>query len=137
MACLMITVGTAGAQTASMKGALRIRIDVGGQVLTATLADNPTTRDLMSQLPLVLTAKDFMATEKVAYPPRKLSVDAAPASYTPVEGDLCYYGPWGNLALFYASGKPSPGLVLLGRFDGPVDALRKQGEIAVRIERAR
>ena len=112
----------------------RVRIGLAGRSLTATLVDNPTTRDLVSLLPLELPGKDFMHFEKIAYLPRKLTTRDAPPSYTPVAGDFAYFDPWGNLALFHDDWRPSPGLVHLGRFDGPVDALRIKGEMPVRVE---
>lgn len=118
----------AGAQT------YRVRIQLAGRSLTATLVDNPTTRDLVSLLPLDLPGKDFMHFEKIAYLPRKLTTREAPSSYTPVAGDFGYFHPWGNLALFHEDWQPSPGLVYLGRFDGPVDALRIKGELPIRVE---
>ena len=39
--------------------AQQIRITVDGQVVAATLADNPTTRDFVSRLPLTLTLGDY------------------------------------------------------------------------------
>jgi len=113
----------------------RLRVEVNGQVLGVALLDNPTSRDLLSLLPLELTAKDHAATEAVAYPPRKLSTRSAPAAHTPVAGDFAYYAPWGNLALFHADGHPSPGLVLLGRITGPLQALRLRGEVKLTIVR--
>lgn len=112
----------------------RVRIQLAGRSLTATLVDNPTTRDLVSLLPLDLPGRDFMHFEKIAYLPRKLTTHEAPPSYTPVAGDFGYFDPWGNLALFHDDWRPSSGLVYLGRFDGPVDALRIKGEMPIRVE---
>lgn len=132
LAWLATSAGAVKAQTAPRPG-LRLRLEWGTQLLTATLTDQPITRDLLALLPLSLKAQDYMATEKVAYLPRKLATGGAPTAHTPVAGDLCYYAPWGNLALFYADGKPSPGLVLLGRFDGAADALRDLADGPLRI----
>ena len=68
--------------------------------------------------------------------PRKLDTTSAPASYTPEAGDITHYAPWGNLAIFYKRFRTSKGLVRLGAFDGPIDALLKDGAISVRIEAA-
>lgn len=120
----------------AQQSATRLRLTLGSQALAVRLVDNPSTRDLLTLLPLDLTAKDFMSNEKLAYLPRKLTTQGAPPSITPVAGEFCYYAPWGNLALFHADGEPSPGLVMLGRFEGPVDALRVKGEVALRVARA-
>ena len=137
LALLLTSAGAAWSQTGQIQPTIRIRLDIGGQVLTATLFDNPTTRDLLSLLPLALTAKDFMSFEKLAYLPRKLTTQGAPASYTPAAGDVGYYDPWGNLAFFHDKWNPSPGLVLLGRFEGAIDVLRIKGDTPVRIAQVR
>lgn len=113
---------------------MKIRFMIDGKVIDATLRDNATTRDFLSLLPMTLTLGDYHATEKVADLPRTLDTTDAPASYTPEAGDITYYAPWGNLAIFYKPFRSSRGLVHLGAFDGPIDALLKDGAIPVRIE---
>jgi hypothetical protein len=81
--------------------AMKIRIKAGDKVITATLVDNATSRDFVSLLPLELTLQDYAATEKIGYLPRKLASDGAPPGSEPVAGDISYYAPWGNLAVFY------------------------------------
>lgn len=124
----------ASAPRNAISRAYRVRIQLAGRSLTATLVDNPTTRDLVSLLPLDLPGRDFMHFEKIAVLPRKLTTHEAAPSYTPVAGDFGYFDPWGNLALFHDDWRPSSGLVYLGRFDGSVDALRIKGDMRVRVE---
>jgi hypothetical protein len=114
----------------------RIQIIAGEDVLAATLDDTPSGRDFASMLPLELTLTDYHRTEKIADLPRKLDTSEAPASYTPKTGDITLYAPWGNLAIFYKPFQNSRGLVRLGAFDGPLDALIKDEPIKVRIELA-
>jgi hypothetical protein len=114
----------------------RIHVIVGNETLSATLDDTPAGRDFAALLPLEPTLSDYNTTEKVADLPRKLDTSDAPASYTPKTGDITYYAPWGNLAIFYKPFRSSKGLVRLGAFDGPIDALLKDGAISVRIEAA-
>ncbi len=96
---------------------MQIRITAGDQHFTARLDDSVAARDFAALLPLQLTMKDYASTEKIADLPRALSTEGAPAAITPVTGDLTYYAPWGNLALFYRGGHYSPGLVRLGRIE--------------------
>jgi hypothetical protein len=112
----------------------KILVTVGNETLDATLDDTTAGRDFAALLPLELTLSDYNATEKVADLPRKLDTTDAPVSYSPKAGDITYYAPWGNLAIFYKPFRTSSGLVRLGAFDGPIDALLKGGEIPVRIE---
>ncbi len=59
--------------------------------------------------------------------PRRLPGDGATPFSSEAPGDLCYYAPWGNLALFYAGYTFSAGLIRLGRMDGWQEALRVRG----------
>jgi hypothetical protein len=79
------------------------------------LNDSATARDLATLLPLTLDMEDFHQSERIADPPRKLDTSGAPDAATPKAGDLAYYAPWGNLAVFYRDGQHSPGLIILGR----------------------
>ena len=106
-----------------------------GAVLAATLDDNPTASDFAALLPLQLTLEDHAATEKISDLPRRLSIAGAPAGSTPSAGDIAYYAPWGNLALFHRPFRYSEGLVTLGRIDAGVDVLRRPGRLTVKIER--
>jgi hypothetical protein len=112
---------------------MKIRIDVAGTVIAATLHDNETSRDFVSLLPLTLTLTDYAATEKVSDLPRRLSKCGAPSGSEPSVGDVSYYAPWGNLALFYRGAPYAEGLVRLGRIDGDVDALRRTGSLSATI----
>lgn len=81
---------------------MRIRFVFSDQDFTATLQDNPSAHDLISMLPLDLTVEDYSTNEKIAYLPRKLTEEGSTRFGNEVPGDLCYYAPWGNLALFHA-----------------------------------
>lgn len=113
---------------------MQIRLTINGQSTTATLIDNPTTRDFVALLPMTLTLEDYASTEKIAYLPKKLSTQGAPAGVDPDVGDITYYAPWGNLAIFYRDFGYSAGLIKLGRFDAGIEALDVRGSLKVAIE---
>jgi hypothetical protein len=113
----------------------KIRLNVDGKSLTATLDDTAAARDFASLLPLTLTLEDYASTEKISDLPRKLVTTGAPAGTAATAGDIAYYAPWGNLALFYRSFGYSDGLVRLGRIDAGGDALGRPGPLTGRIER--
>ena len=124
--------------TSPQASAMHIAITLDGRHrLRAQLQDNPSSRALLASLPLDLPLdlplEDF-AEEKIVRLPHKLSSQDAPASYRGQPGDITYYAPWGNLALFYGSGPNAPGLVYLGRFEGSYSPLRNARHI--RIEAA-
>jgi hypothetical protein len=114
---------------------MRIRLMYDGKTLEAALLDNATARDLLSLLPVTLTLEDYNGTEKIGYPPRKLSTAGAPAGVDPSVGDIAYYAPWGNLAIFYKDFGYSKGLIGLGRINSGIDALSAPGSLKVTIER--
>ena len=82
-----------------------------------------------------LTLEDYASTEKITHPPRKLSTAGAPAGVDPSVGDIAYYAPWGNLAIFYKDFGYSRGLIGLGRIDSGIEALNVPGSLKVTIER--
>ena len=113
---------------------MKIRLTISGKSTTATLADTPTTRDFVTLLPMTLKLDDYASTEKIAYLPKKLSTQGAPAGINPDIGDITYYAPWGNLAIFYRDFGYSEGLIKLGRFDAGIEALDVRGSLNVLIE---
>ena len=113
---------------------MKIRLKVEDKVVTATLIDSTTSRDFISLLPLALTLKDYAGTEKISDLPRKLSTKGAPPGSDPSIGDIAYYAPWGNLAVFYRDFGYSNGLIKLGTIDSGVEALARPGPLSVTIE---
>jgi len=88
-----------------------------------TLLDNPTSRDFVAALPLTVTLSDHVTTEKIARLPRKLSTKGAPAGVDPSIGDVTYYAPLGDLAIFYKDGRYTSGLVPIGRVESGLEKL--------------
>ena len=116
---------------------MKIQMSRDGIVIaTATLENHDSARQFAALLPLNLVLKDYAATEKVADLPAKLPTKGAPPGYKPSTGDIAYYAPWGNLAIYYKDFDFSDGLVRLGRLDSGLDVLRRPGPLAVRVELA-
>jgi hypothetical protein len=114
---------------------VRIRLTFNNRSMTATLYDNPSSRDLALLLPLGLTIDNYGNNEKIAYLPRKLTEEGSGLFGNEAPGDLCYFAPWGNLALFYADYRWSEGLIRLGRFEDRFEPLLVRGKFPLRIER--
>jgi hypothetical protein len=85
-------------------------------------------------LPITLTLTDYASTEKVSDLPRRLSTEGAPEGITPTAGDITYYAPWGNLAIFYKDFGYSRGLIKLGRIEADIGALRDAGPMQATIK---
>jgi hypothetical protein len=113
---------------------MKIRLTIDGQAILATLSDNATARDFASLLPLTLTLEDYAETEKISGLPKRLSTEDAPSGFDPSIGDIAYYAPWGNLAIFYRDFGFSHGLVNLGKIEAGGDVLRVPGPKRAAIE---
>ena len=113
---------------------MKIELIVDGHSITATLEDSSTVQDFISLLPLRLTLEDYNETEKISSLPKKLTNAGAPAAMTPKAGDIAFYAPWGNLAIFYRDGHHSPGLIKLGSIDSNAEAFNVSGSLIATIE---
>ena len=114
------------------EGQVQIRVRAGATTLTARLEDSAAARDFAALLPLQLTLKDYASTEKIANLPRKLSTEGAPDGVDPDVGDIAYYAPWGNLAVYYRDFGYSRGLVRLGRIESGAQALASiEGPVSI------
>jgi len=112
---------------------MNIQLTINGQVLSAILEDSAAARDFAALLPLTLDLEDYASTEKIAQLPRKLSTAGAPAGITPSIGDVTYYTPWGNLAIFYKGSGHANGLVKLGHIEGDIQVLHDRGPLKAHI----
>ena len=99
--------------------------------------DNETSRDFISLLPLTLTLEDYNRTEKISNLSKKLTTKDAPAGIDPSIGDITYYAPWGNFAIFYKDFGYSKGLIRLGRIDSGLDALARRDSQKATVEAPR
>lgn len=96
---------------------MKIQLSFDGGCVTGELNGSEAAKEFLALLPLTLTFEDYASTEKIAYLPEKLSKSAS-KGYEPKRGDITYYAPWGNLAIFYKDFGYAPGLVSLGKIDG-------------------
>ena len=114
---------------------MKIRMDVEGETVTATLNNTAASRDFAALLPLMLTLETYAEVERIAKLPRKLSLVGAPEGITPEVGEITYYAPWGNLAIFVSGDVYARGLVRLGKVDTGLPALQRTGPLKIKIER--
>lgn len=112
----------------------QIKITIEDKVVTGTLEDNPASRDFIVQLPLNIKLEDYSSTEKITYLPKKLSTKDAPPGIDPEVGDIAYYAPWGNIAIFYKDFGYSQSLLKLGRITGGIEYLHYSGSKNAKIE---
>src|SRR3954452_15741026 len=99
-------------QASSQPGhAMNVRLTVNGAPVSASLYEHAASRDFLKLLPLELPLEDYASAEKIAYLPRKLDTAGTAAGFKPSSGDITYYAPWGNLAIFYRDQPFASGLV--------------------------
>jgi len=115
---------------------MKIKLTIGLDEYTASLNDSKAASDFVSLLPMTLTLEDYAGTEKISYLPKKLSTTGSPEGTEPSIGDITYYAPWGNLAIFYRGFSYAKGLIKLGSIDSGTEKLASnQGKFTVKIER--
>jgi len=117
-----------------MKSSLKLLIQVGDQKFEIKLDSNPTSQSLLDQAPFSVEFEDFAGLEKIFYPPKKLSKENAPSGAKPSKGDIMYYAPWGDVALFYKDAGYASGLIPMGKIediDGLVKALSKSEKATI------
>ena len=99
------------------------------------LSSNAAARSLAERMPLEVTFEDYGSTERIAYLKNRLDISGAPDSCTPAVGDLTYYSPWGNLAVFVKPFRHSEGLVPLGKLSPEaLEAVKRSGDAVLRFE---
>jgi hypothetical protein len=113
---------------------MKLKITIGEKTAAAVLYDNPTSKDFAAMLPLTVKMDDYSNTEKIFYPSRKLSTKDAPPGFDPSIGDITYYAPWGNIALFYKDFGYSNGLISVGKITSGMDVFAAKGSLTVKIE---
>ena len=138
-AMVLLLVATSGVAATdevshSRRETMKIRMTMAGKIITASLEESDSARDFFAMLPLTLPLEDYAETEKIAYLPGKLTTQGAPKGIDPNVGDICYYTPWGNLAIYYRDFGYSSGLIRLGRITSGLDALTAQPSGTLTIE---
>ena len=114
--------------------AQNIQIKVDGKAYAGGLNGNDAAKDFAAKLPLKLKFEDFGSTERISYLPKSLNLGSAPRSCDPQKGDITYYIPWGNLAVFVRDFRPSDNLVPLGKLSPEaLKAIQESGSKDVEI----
>lgn len=116
----------------------KIKLTFEGNEIYAIINNSKAGNDFLSLLPLSIKAEDFNNTEKIFYLSKKLNIEDEPDGINPKAGDITYYAPWGNIAIFYRDFRYSNNLIYLGRFENVSDVEKlsnMKGDFDIRIER--
>ncbi len=114
-------------------------INIGGRILTASLADNATARDFVFVLPLNLSMKDLFGRENYADLPKALLEDGPRKNRNEV-GDTAYWSPHQQLAVYYhhdGESIPSPGIIPIAKMDAGMEAFYVSGSVKMAIDIAK
>ncbi|QDK42325.1 hypothetical protein DOM21_12900 [Bacteriovorax stolpii] len=114
---------------------MKIQITFEGHSINIELNNSSTSKAFYEQLPLNAKMEDYASNEKIFYPPEKLSTLGTPKGYEPKLGDVAYYSPWGNVAVFYKNFSYSDGLIKMGEIISGHEFLKKLNGTQVRIEK--
>ncbi|WP_295296040.1 cyclophilin-like fold protein [uncultured Brachyspira sp.] len=116
----------------------KIKLTFNNNEIYALINNSKAGNDFLSLLPLSIKAEDFNSTEKIFYLSKKLNIENEPDGINPKAGDITYYAPWGNIAIFYRDFRYSNNLIYLGRFENVSDVEKlsnMKGNFDIRIER--
>lgn len=127
---------TGAASAAGRENAVKIEFVFKGVTVVGLLDESAAANAFLAQLPMTVKLEDYGSTEKIAWLPTKLRRADSGASMTPRRGDIAYYAPWGNLAIFREDFRHSPGLVKIGRVVEGLKSLDQPGAAMVTISRS-
>ena len=131
---LILSIFTMNAFTQNTK----VKLTFNNNEIYALITNSNAGNDFLSLLPMNLKMEDFNGTEKISYLSKKLNTQNEPDGITPKAGDITYYAPWGNLAIFYKNFRYSNNLIYLGKFENASDISKlsnMKGDFDIRIEK--
>ena len=86
----------------------------------------------LNSLPLTLSFENFGSNERVAYLPKRLDMDSYDSHLSVKRGDMTYYVPWGNLAVFRKAYSSPSDLAPIGSMpENAISALEQSGDSEV------
>lgn len=109
----------------------QLQIEAGGQIFTATLEDNPTTRALLEHLPMSVSMGELNGNEKYYYLPDSLPTNSQRPGNIHA-GDLMLYGS-DCLVLFYESFSSGYSYTRLGSVNDPSGLAAALGHGSVNV----
>ena len=115
-------------------GKTMIKMTFAGNEIYGEILNTRSGKEFLSQLPATLKFEDYNSTEKISYLQSKLSGQGEPEGFTPKRGDISYYMPWGNLAIFYRDFRYSRSLIKIGTLNDIDKLANMRGSFEAKIE---
>lgn len=116
----------------------QLKITIGEITLNASLINSKTSEDFIKLLPLNLTMYDLFDREKYGALPKPVSTEGK-RSYNYKIGDIGYWSLSHDLVIYYqddGGSIPSPGIIILGKIESDMRALKVPGTAKVKIDLA-
>lgn len=130
MSAVMMAGGAAGAAET-----LQVKVTVGGEVMTATLEDNATSRAFLAKLPITLPMMNLYGREMCYRFDEALPANEATTSGYEV-GDIVYWTPRHSFVIMYEqNGEVISSLQRIGRIAKGAEAFARMGDVDVKFER--
>ncbi len=112
-----------------------VDITINGKTFEMRIGDTGTAKSFLDSLPLALRFENYSTNERIAYLPSKLNSPEG-GSHSPERGDVMYYAPWGNLAVFKSAYGGDGSLKYIGFIGNEaMKELENSGKSVVRIQR--
>lgn len=105
---------------------MKITMLLENKEYSITLNNTLAAKDFYNLLPLTLSLKDFNNKEKIGFLDKKLNTTNPINSGKGFPGDITYYIPWGNIAIFYEEFNLGSDLIKLGKIDEGASMLINQ-----------
>ena len=115
-------------------GKTMLKMTFAGNEIYGEILNTRSGKEFLSQLPATLKFEDYNSTEKISYLQSKLSGQGEPEGFTPKRGDISYYMPWGNLAIFYRDFRYSRSLIKIGTLNDIDKLANMSGSFEAKIE---
>jgi hypothetical protein len=114
---------------------MKIHLTIRENVISASLHDCPGSGELLRQLPLTITMYDLFCREKFGALPHALPYGRALRTQTYEAGDIVYWAPSGDLAVFHRhDGQKITGdFYVLGKVDKNAELFAEPGPVQVTI----
>jgi hypothetical protein len=138
---IIVALGASGQSSGADKiqgtEAVKIKITIGEKTLAATMADNVTAREFLELLPFSMKLNDYAGREKYGHCDNPLSEYANGRQKTYKIGDIGYWSPNNDFAIFYShdgTEMPEPGITVIGTIDSGIDVFDAEGAITATFE---
>lgn len=113
---------------------MELKITIGGHIIKAKLNNSSAAKDFVSLLPATLVLEDYAGTEKISTLKERINTSGSPSGCDADAGEITYYAPWGNLAIFYKDFGYAKGLVKLGKIETGIDHLSSAESFEAKFE---